>query len=563
MATTLTPLAPDEVVKQPVAPTVNVMPPAPVATVAPRAGTREGMSTAYNDAAISADPKKMMEFAKSAAGTDFEEPAMNAWRGMTNRLDQFDTITNAVEKKGGIQSPDGRKELANQWGKASEPNLMRGIAEYLLGNKEARFFVSEGRLKPITTMDANGKPLTEYWTESGRRDSVIDPVTGMEVLPQEYAQRGGGIKDVTQTMPYIGKKETIEFNTKEVNKANAATNDLAAASGELGFLHSEVWGQWEKLGKEGNTDLLSPEERAQLSSFATRTVSLGQTASQSAQALDQYTRGGSASLSESQKKTLEASLAKLGMRFGGEGTIVDDKGQKVNSDKLNSLLTNNSFGKDFDQSFTQNKEQAMAQQILKKLGPEGQQAYSNILDGMKRIEDKRIELNQKHGSNANLPFLVNPNMGGMVDQNARFVVQNLVGIYNAEITKDYADYRREMLTHYKDGMAPPPGEIEAAYTRTSRYLEKKDAQAKQIQSAMNQVNRTPSTPKANLSTEPVAGLAGQQAINAAQPRVPPAQQPKPTQSTEGPVAPSVPGTAPANQGFKVLPNTTRKFTVKE
>jgi hypothetical protein len=560
MADTLTPLAPDQITSQPVVPNVNI---APTQTVVPRAGTREGMNAAYNSAALTADPQKMLEFAKSASGTDFEEPALNAWRGMTNRLNQFDTITNAVENKGGIQSPNGRKELANQWEKAPEPNLMRGIAEYLLGNKEARLFVSEGRMKPITTMDANGNPLTEYWTESGRRDHVIDPITGKEVLPQEYAQRGGGIKDVTQTMPYVGKKETAEFNTKEANKANYATNELAAASGELGVLHSQVWSQWEKLGKEGNIDLLSPEERAQLGSFATRTVSLGQTASESAQALDQYTRGGSASLSESQRKTLEASLAKLGMRFGGEGSIVDEKGQKVHADKLNSLLSNNSFGKDFDQSFTQNKEQAMTQQILKKLGPEGQQAYSNILDGMKRIEDKKIELNQKHGANANLPFLVNPNMSGMVDQNARFMVQNLVGIYNAEITKDYADYRKEMLSHYAPGMAPPPGEIEAAYTRTQRYLDKKDAQAMQIKSAMNQVNQTPSTPKTNISEESVGGLAGQKAINAAKPAVPPAQQSKPTQTSEGPVTPPVPGTAPANQGFKVLPNNIRKFTVKE
>ena len=128
-----------------VAPKTAVVPPPKDITgvVLARPGTATGMSDAYSQAAQSGDPDKMFNFAKTAQGTEFEKPAMNAWRGMANRVSQFDEITSAIDKKGGPQSPQGKLEIVNQWPKAqNEPSVIRALAEHLMGNKNARFFVS-------------------------------------------------------------------------------------------------------------------------------------------------------------------------------------------------------------------------------------------------------------------------------------------------------------------------------------------------------------------------------------------------------------------------------------
>ena len=100
-----------------VAPKTAVAPPPKDITgvVLARPGTATGMSDAYSQAAQSGDPDKMFNFAKTAQGTEFEKPAMNAWRGMANRVSQFDEITSAIDKKGGPQSPQGKLEIVNQW----------------------------------------------------------------------------------------------------------------------------------------------------------------------------------------------------------------------------------------------------------------------------------------------------------------------------------------------------------------------------------------------------------------------------------------------------------------
>ena len=265
MADSLSPVVPEGVKKMPVVPTEE-LPAAPAVEVTPRPGTTTGMSDAYAQAAQSGEPEKMLQFIKSAQGTEFELPAMNAWRGMANRVTKFDEITSAVDKKGGPQSPAGKLELVNQWPKAqNEPSILRGLAEHLMGNPNARFFVSEGIITPKIIYDRNGLPLQQNWTESGRLVNVIDPTTGKDVLPDEFQARGAGIADVKDTLPYVASKEQLKVNMEAANKAQSATNDLASASKELALMHESSQAQMYELFKSQKfQDLLSPDERSQL-----------------------------------------------------------------------------------------------------------------------------------------------------------------------------------------------------------------------------------------------------------------------------------------------------------
>ena len=110
---------------------------------------------------------------------------------------------------------------------------------------------------------------------------------------------------------------------------------------------------------------------------------------------------------------------KLGMSIGPSGVIVDNEGKTVSESKLNNLQTSGSFSKEFNQSFQQSRDDAMNSLILKKLNPQQQQMFGQILDLNKQIEQKRIELAEKHGANANLPFLMNPILPNVGDQFAR------------------------------------------------------------------------------------------------------------------------------------------------
>jgi hypothetical protein len=574
MAETLTPIAPSEDMKsKPVAPvtvaeTIVAVPTdtKPVkdtaGAVVARPGSALGLSDAYMQAATTGDPEKMLQFAKSAQGTDFEKPALNAWRGMANRVSAFDEITSAVDKKGGPTSPAGKLELAKQWPKSqNEPSILRGLAEHLLGNPNARYFVSEGLVKPRMIFDRNGKPLQENWTESGVLKNVIDPLTGKEVGPEEYGLRGAGLTDTTQTLPYIASKEQLRVNQDEANKAQYATNDMASASGQLGILHSTAATLSDELFKQlKDQNLISPDERTQLASFASRAVQIGGTSSAGLNALDQYTRGGGASMSAEQRKALGAAVAGAGLGVDASGTVVDKDGKHVDVSKLQSLQQSGAFGASFEQNFNQSVNEAKASLMYKKMNGQQQQMFDQMLDVAKMIEQKKLEIAQKHGANANLPFLVSPILSTMGDQYARFQVQQQVGMLNAELMRDYADYRAKVMESYPKGTAPAPGEIEAAFARTDRYLEKRDAAVSQIKQTMATIEKTMNTGTV-IAKEKVAGEVPQQGVNALKPAVPPIDTTSPTAKNEEVVIPSIPKTNnPA--GFKVIRNE-RQFKVKE
>lgn len=569
---TLTPIAPEIVAAKPVAPvtlaeTVTAVPTAvkPVkdgtGAVVARPGTTAGLSDAYAQAAQSGDPEKLLQFAKTAQGTEFEKPALNAWRGMANRVSTFDEITSAVDKKGGPNTPAGKLELVNQWPKAqNETSILRGLAEHLMGNPNARFFVSEGMIKPRMILDRNGKPLQENWTESGVLKNVIDPITNKEVLPEEYGLRGAGLTDSTQTLPYIASKEQLKFNQDEANKAQSAINDMATASGQLAILHSTAAGLSDKLFKElKDQNLITPEERTQLASFGSRSVQIGGSSSAGLNALDQYTKGGGASLSNEQKKALAAAVKGAGFDVDAGGNVVDKNGKHVDISKLKSLQETGAFGTNFEQTFKQSVDEARNSLAYKKMNAQQQQTFDQMLDVSKMIELKKMELSQKHGVNANLPFLLSPSLSSMTDQYARFQVQQQVGMLNADLMRDYADYRREVMKSYPAGTAPAPGEIEAAFARTDRYLQKRDEAIKQIKGTMNTIEKTINRGTV-VSKEPVAGEVPQQSVKEFKSPFPKIDTKRP--GSENPNA-DIPEIKKSNQpGFKVIRND-RQFKVKE
>lgn len=542
-------------------------------SVVARPGTASGMSSAYSDAAQSGDPDQMLQFAKIAQGTEFEKPAMNAWRGMANRVSQFDQVTNAIDKKGGPNTAEGKLELANQWaGSKFEPDLGKAISQWFLGDPNARYYVSQGMIKPKIIYDKSGAPLQQNWTENGIMKNVIDPITGKEVLPDEYKARGAGLGDYKDTLPYIADRNQLKMNQEAAFKAQDATNGIAAAAPQLAISYNMAYRAMQDLmtsfsGFDPKTgeprqlkDLLSPQERSQLASFHARVGAIGATAAQGINALDQYTRNGGQSLSEEQKKALAAYLSPLKYGVDASGSVVDNKNQHIDMSKLKSLQQSGSLNANFENTFQQNKDEAMNSAILKKLTPQQQQQFGAVMDMTNQIEQKKLELSQRYGADANLPFLINPVLPNMGDQFARFQTQLTVGQANAEITQDYADFRRDMMKNYPAGTAPSPGEIELAYSKTPRFLKLRDELRNNVIQELKRVNTTPNT--TGSVTDEIAGKNPEAIVNAVKPPLPAINTSIPTQSVAPPTVPPISAPA-ATPGFKVIRNSDRQFKVKE
>ena len=165
-----------------------------------------------------------------------------------------------------------------------------------------------------------------------------------------------------------------------------------------------------------------------------------------------------------------------------------------------------------------------------------------------------------YGANANLPFLMNPILPNVSDQYARYQVQQLVGVRNAELAQKYADYRAGILKSYPPGTSPDPGEIEKGFSRTKEYLQFQDETQGMVRNLMNTINKTKPT-GVKIAKEPIAGEVPGAEIQRTQPAVPPVSAAKPTESVEGAVAPPVPSKQKRPEGFNVE-RQERQFRVK-
>jgi hypothetical protein len=331
----------------------------------------------------------------------------------------------------------------------------------------------------------------------------------------------------------------------------------------LALMHESSQAQMYELFKSQKfQDLLSPDERSQLASFASRTVELGGNASKGATALDQYVRDGGRSLSEEQKKTLGTVLGPLGYKINAEGSIVDKEGQTVSNSKLKNLQQSGSFAKSFEQTFSQNVEQAKKEVMYSKMDAQEQQMFDNVIDIQKRIQMKKFELAEKHGAYANLPFLMSSNIPEMGDQFARFAVQERIGLRNADLIDKYADYRANMMKKYPPGTAPSPGEIERAFTKTDIYKNALAEAQKEILTEMNRINKTMNT-GTTISKRQVGGEAPQTAVEANKPALTALPTALPTNSNASINTPLLAEKQPNPLGLKVIRNSDRKFTVKE
>ena len=463
---TLTPVAPPTNTVQPIVPVaaaapVAVAPVVPTTITTPKSNDLVG---SYVSAVESGDPKIMETVVAQAKGTPLENATTNAHKVMVGNDRRLTELTKPVVEAGGINTQEGRLLASKVFeDQSNNPQWMRAIAEHLMGNPNARLFITGGTPKTEITYDDQGNQLEETRNELGKRLSVKDVRTGQLLTPEEYANRGGGITDREQTMARIAAKSNQAYNVTAANKANEQALDYAAASPEISNLASETTTLNTKLMGSN----LSAADKAELASFTSRQIGDTQSVNNGFNALDQFTKSNGVGMDSSTKQAAKAGASLLGLTINGDGSLTNSKNQKVDRATLDQLQKTYSSNHNFEQTFSQTQQNAIQSKFYKNMNEEQQRDFNQILLNNRRLEQKSSELIAKHGTPS---FIINPAAPGVFDNFSQGAGQGVIAQFNAAAMQEYAAWRNDQLAAMKKlGQIPNAGQLEAAFVRTAEY----------------------------------------------------------------------------------------------
>ena len=460
----------------------------------------------YRNAADSGNPGKMLDFANKARGTDFYDAAVSAADIMYKQGQEFDSYIKPILAKGGMNTPQGRIAISDTWEAASQkPQFGRAIVETLLGNPNARLFVTGGTVKSNIKYDDAGNAIEQFTNELGRIVRATDLKTGREIGPREFGALQAGL-DLDKTLGRKNATAIQEFNVNEFNRSEKASENLAAAAPLLNNLYANKQKMLEQLHGSG----LSNKQLEELASFSARQVGYTQSVTSGFNAMDQYVRSKGVGVDESTKKAAQSGFEKFGFKVGADGSVTDSNNVKVDKNYLDQLQKNFSKNNNFEQNYSQTKEDAIKSEVYKNMNAAQKQVFDSILENDRRIEAKNAELFSAYGA---LPFLVNPAAMNIGDQFARAEVQAIFGQMNAEATSLYNEWRRNQVAEFrKRGQVPTAGQLENAFAKTEAFQKLKDDYAEAATKVrLRPVETAPE--REAIGVGPVAGTRPQQELD--------------------------------------------------
>lgn len=495
---------------------VAVPPPtAPVASEIVQKPVLTDYAAEYRDAADSGNPAKMLDFANKARGSEFYDAAVSAADIMQKQGQEFDSFMKPIMAKGGVNTPDGRLAIRDTWEAASQkPQIGRAIVETLLGNPNARLFVTGGTVKSSIKYDDAGNAVEQFTNELGRIVRAVDLKTQREIGPREFGALQAGL-DLDKTLGRKNATAIQEFNVGEFNRTEKASENLAAAAPALNNLYANKQKMLEQLHGSG----LNNKQLEELASFSARQVGYTQSVTSGFNAMDQYVRSKGVGIDESTKKAAQSGFEKFGFKAGADGSVTDSNNVKVDKNYLDQLQKNYSKNNNFEQNYSQTKEDAIKSEVYKNLSPAQKQVFDSILENDRKIESKNAELFNAYGA---LPFLVNPAAMNVGDQFARAEVQAIFGQMNAEATSLYNEWRRNQVQEFrKRGQVPTAGQLENAFAKTAQFQQLRDDYAEMATKVRLRPVESAPEQKSSISQGPVAGMNAQQELNKVPSAVPP------------------------------------------
>ena len=386
----------------------------------------------------------------------------------------FNDLSAPIVKAGGLQTPEGRIELAkvaqnDSWeNNKIHPNLLEALFQSAAGSTRARFLISEG--VPVTSYEYSAKDgslLEVQKLESGRISQVINKKTGQKLSPSEYSDLGGGVGPVTETLAYIADKKNLENNIEEFNKSNLINSADAAIAPEKKGLYAE------KANLLANTlsgKNLTNEQRQYLAGISSNSLGYTQSVQNGKNAFDQFSKAQGKNVDHSTtlgaKAYIEKILGKV-VDIGADGKVTDSNGKTYKIDELNNLQNTFSKNNNFEQNYARNKEALQTSEVYKNLSYEQKNAFDRMLEIDRTIEQINDGFYKAYGRQPS--FLLPVQSTGIEDNFARAMSQSMKGQFNADASIAFNQFKDEMLKNYPKGTAPRPNELEQAFMRTPVY----------------------------------------------------------------------------------------------
>ena len=386
----------------------------------------------------------------------------------------FNELSAPIVKAGGMQTPEGRMEIAklaedNSWENGKiHPNLMEALFQSALGNKNARFLVSEG--VPTISMEyskVDGSPLQVKKLESGRVTEVLNLGTGQKLGPKDYAAVGGGVGAITDTLAYIADKKNLENNIEEFNKNNLVNSAHAAISPELKDLYAE---KANLLAGTLAGKNLTNEQRQFLSGISSNSLGYTQSVQDGKNAFDQFSKAQGKNVDHSTALGAKAYIEKflgIPVSIGADGKVTDSNGKTYKTDELNNLQNTYSKNNNFEQNYSRNKEALQKSEVYKNLTYEQKNAFDRMLEIDRTAEQIQDGFYKAYGRQPS--FLLPVQSTGIEDNFARAMNQAMKGQFNADASIAFNEFKDEMLKNYPKGTAPRPNELEQAFMQTPIY----------------------------------------------------------------------------------------------
>lgn len=448
---------------------------APVQTLTPK----EELDTAYKFAAQTGDANALSKVAELSVGTPLQQEATLAADVVKKNQGEFDRLIAPIAQKGGPDTPEGRKAAADTWKHVgSDPKFGTWLVHYLMKDPNARAYAGVGKITSTYETGLDGSLLNVEKNDLGQITGVTDS-NGNPVSKQEYErlQAANGIgKVVTEER----MKAQAKFNAEARNLEDKQINAYQAFAPKLDAYGKDIKALGEGLVASG----VKPGNIADLVSFGTQSLSSSRSQNEAINKLKSATRGGSASITSEEAKSLAAQAKIPGVvTVSGDGKSILINNKAVNASDLDQYQTTGGTSTAFEQATSGNQQQRAMGALFKNLSAPQQQAVLRLVDLQSNVTNDMNTLRNEVGD---LKFMVNLNDFDPLKGFGSTMAKAESMIHNAQMINSYAEDRKQKLQKFDSvGQNPTAGELQAAFTRTPGYHENADNLHKKMNDYLN------------------------------------------------------------------------------
>lgn len=420
----------------------------------------------------------LMDVAKSNIGTDLGDAALNSAKQITKSAQEFQAIVQPIEDKGGPNTANGRLEVAKQYETVRDnPRYGSALVRFLTGDKMgAMRELTGGDVKKVITYDNNGHQYEVTQNDLGERSQFFDVNTGQFISKEEYAQRGGGLNALENSMAQKTREKLREAGAADMVTQSKSLNEwYQRLTTDAPLVNSAL-----SVLQKYKTNIPGSDYAAIVKNIST-SLGAGSSVSQSKQTLDQLNKAASDGSTFKADKELAARLGKPeGSLISVSGGQVFANGQKTDKSvsSLAQSMSSASINNENSTALKQTIQSLVASKKLSGLDATQQQEFLGALDALDKVGASQAELS----SRVPMPsFLSMPLATGIQDNQAKLNIQALQTQHNLQQIQYVAEFWKNAKTGYeRTGTTPLPGEILMNAAKTPQFQATQDEFAKRI-----------------------------------------------------------------------------------